>query len=153
MEDRKKIVIGVMIISIFVFIVGVSSLYVQTQIETGNACGCLIPITLFIPFLASVGLLIGTMVYYLLTPKAVYRTMDREVILRLFDQDERKIVGFLLNNKGEGVQSRMVSETDMSKVKVFRVLERLLKKGIISKDPHGKTNRILLNEELRNSIE
>jgi len=52
-------------LSIFVFIVAISSLYVQIQIVEGNICGCLIPLPLFIPFIASVGLFIGTLSFYL----------------------------------------------------------------------------------------
>ncbi|MCK4825900.1 hypothetical protein KA005_59680 [bacterium] len=152
MEDRKKLIIGVMMISVFVFIVGLSSLYVQIQIETGNVCGCLIPITLFIPFLAAVGLFIGTMVYYFFSPGMEPKKIDKNIILNVFDPDERVIMDFLLKNRGESMQARIVNGTDLSKVKVFRVLDRLVKKGIISKDPHGKTNRVMLNEELKNSI-
>ncbi len=152
MEDRKKLIIVVMIISIFVFVVGFSSLYVQIQIENGNVCGCLIPITLFIPFLASVGLFIGTMIYYLLTPRAEAKKIDRNMMLGFFGQDERMVLKLIFDGRGEAIQSDIVSGTGLSKVKVFRILERLMKKGIISKDHHGKTNRITLNEDIVKSV-
>ncbi|MCD6495886.1 MAG: hypothetical protein J7K54_01310 [Candidatus Aenigmarchaeota archaeon] len=152
MEDRKKLIIVVMILSVFVFIVGVSSFYVQTQIETGNVCGCSIPITLFIPFLASVGLFIGTMIYYLLIPARPDGRIDRNVILGLFAHDERKVVSYLIEKNGSALQSAIVSGTGLSKVKVFRILERLSSKGITSKSPHGKTNMISLNKDLSKSV-
>ncbi|GAG01187.1 unnamed protein product, partial [marine sediment metagenome] len=129
-------------------IVGISSFYVQIQIETGNACGCLIPIPIFIPFLASVGLFIGALVYYFFTPRLEGKKIDKNVILRVFDSDEKSMINFLLESKGEATQSRMVNGTGLSKVKVFRVLERLSKKGIVQKEPYGKTNAITLNESL-----
>ena len=148
MEDREKVIIGMMLISVFVLLVGLSSFYVQIQIETGNVCGCLIPITLFIPFLASVGLFIGTLVYYFFTPRMDVMRINKDAVLKIFSPDERNVIKFLLENGGKITQSRIVNETELSKVKVFRVLERLAKKGVIQKEPHGKTNMITLDENL-----
>jgi len=148
MEDAKKIILGMMSISLFVLIVGISSFYVQIQIETGNVCGCLIPIPVFIPFLASVGLFIGTLVYYFFTPRLEGKKIDKNVILRVFDSDEKDIINFLLENKGKTTQSKIAKGTSLSKVKVFRIIERLIKKGVVLKSPLGKTNLIALNESL-----
>ncbi len=148
MEDAKKIILGMMSISLFVLIVGISSFYVQIQIETGNVCGCLIPIPVFIPFLASVGLFIGTLVYYFFTPRLEGKKIDKNVILRVFDSDEKDIINFLLENKGKTTQSKIAKGTSLSKVKVFRIIERLIKKGVVLKSPLGKTNLITLNESL-----
>jgi len=148
MEYAKKIILGMMSISLFVLIVGISSFYVQIQIETGNVCGCLIPIPVFIPFLASVGLFIGTLVYYFFTPRLEGKKIDKNVILRVFDSDEKDIINFLLENKGKTTQSKIAKGTSLSKVKVFRIIERLIKKGVVLKSPLGKTNLIALNESL-----
>lgn len=148
MEYAKKIILGMMSISLFVLIVGISSFYVQIQIETGNVCGCLIPIPVFIPFLASVGLFIGTLVYYFFTPRLEGKKIDKNVILRVFDSDEKDIINFLLENKGKTTQSKIAKGTSLSKVKVFRIIERLIKKGVVLKSPLGKTNLITLNESL-----
>jgi uncharacterized membrane protein len=150
---EKKIIVGMTVISAFVLIVGVSSFYVQTQIDSGNVCGCIIPVSLFIPFLASVGLFIGSMIYYFLNPVSRPMKIRRDAVLRVFEAQERKLVSLLLDSGGEMLQSRIVSETAMDKVKVFRLIERLSRKGIVRKEPHGKTNRIILNEDLRNTIE
>jgi uncharacterized membrane protein len=149
---EKKIIVGMTIISAFVLIVGLSSFYVQTQIDSGNVCGCIIPISLFIPFLASVGLFIGSMIYYFLNPVSRPTKIKRDVVLRVFEAQERKLLELLLDSGGEMLQSRIVSETAMDKVKVFRLIERLSRKGIVRKEPHGKTNNIILSEELKNSI-
>lgn len=65
----------------------------------------------------------------------------------MFEGDERKIFKIILNKK-EVSQASLVRETGMSKVKVFRVLEKLKYKGLIKKEPYGRTNLIVLDEEL-----
>jgi len=146
MNDQKKIVLAMLVISIFVLIVALSSFYVQIQIETGNICGCVIPIYLFIPLLASIGLFIGTMFYYLLSPK--FEKINEDVILNLFDSDERIIVETLIKNHGKATQAKITKSTGLSKVKVHRVLERLENKNVISKIKERKVNIITLNKDL-----
>jgi len=146
MNDQKKIVLAMLVISIFVLIVALSSFYVQIQIETGNICGCVIPIYLFIPLLASIGLFIGTMFYYLLSPK--FEKINEDVILNLFDSDEKIIVETLIKNHGKATQAKITKLTGLSKVKVHRVLERLENKNVISKIKERKVNIITLNKDL-----
>ncbi len=148
MEHEKKIVVGTLVLTVFILLVALSSFYVQTQVEAGNAFGCMIPIYLFIPLLASIGLFIGTLVYYLLSPRFVVKP-DKDLLLKLFDSDQRKVIGVLLSNEGSALQSKIVRKTDLSKVKVFRVLRKLKRKGFVDKQPYGKTNKIILKKELK----
>jgi uncharacterized membrane protein len=151
MRPENKVVLGILVISIFVFIVAISSLYVQIQISEGNICGCLIPLPLFIPFIASIGLFIGTLSFYLwYTPKQ--SKINKEVLLKLFDPKEREIIIKLFENKGKISQSKLVKETSLSKVQVSRVIEKLKEKKIISKESKGKTNLIELDRDFYESF-
>ncbi|MCK4730496.1 MAG: hypothetical protein KAT28_04205 [Candidatus Aenigmarchaeota archaeon] len=145
MEQEKKLILGILILSIFVFIVAASSMYVQTEISSGNVCGCAVPIPIFIPFLASIGLFIGTLLYYLFFPKHENK-IDKKIILNFFEKEEKEIMGKLIENKGSCLQSKLTRETSLSKVQVFRILENLVKKNIVNKESYGKTNTVKLNE-------
>lgn len=147
MKQEKKLILGMIVLAFFVLIVSVSSLYVQLEISSGNACGCAIPLPLFIPFLASIGLFIGTLLYHFFFPKNVVG-VNKEPILKLLTPPEKEIVNKLLENEGRCLQSKLTRETNLSKVQVFRTLEELLRKGIIKKEPYGKTNTIKLDREL-----
>jgi uncharacterized membrane protein len=68
-------------------------------------------------------------------------------ILSLLKDDERRVVLELLNSKGEMLQSALVTTLDISKVKATRILHRLLQKGLIVKERHGFTNKIILKKE------
>ena len=148
MNIERKIITGVLILSIFVFIVAFSSLYVQTQIETGNVCGCLIPLPLFIPFLAAVGMFIGTLIFHLFSPSMKKEKINKEPLMMLLDVNEREVVKKIIENKGKISQARLVNETNLSKVQVFRALEKMKSKNIVAKNPKGKTNIIEMNDDI-----
>ena len=151
MEDSKKVILGILILSVFVLIVSVSSFYVQTEISSGNACGCSIPIPLFIPFLASIGLFMGTMIYYLLSPKFDKKKIDKNSLLNFLEGDERKVFGVVLDKK-EINQAQLVRETNLSKVKISRIIKRFENKGLIEKVSIGKINMIKLNKKISELI-
>ena len=144
MDHRKKIISGILILSVFVLIVSICSLYVQVEISSGNACGCAIPIPVFIPFIASIGLFIGTVTYYLFSPK-FDRKIDKKVLLNFFEGEERKVFEVILNKK-EVNQAEIVRESGLSKVKVSRILKRFESKGLVEKISVGKINKVKLSE-------
>ncbi len=146
-SKRKEIFIGMLAFSVFVLIVSVTSLYIQTQISSGDACGCAIPIPLFIPFIASIGLFIGTLIYYLFSPKLERPKIDKKTILKFLSGDEKKVFEQLLEKKSI-TQASLTNKTNLSKVKVFRVLKKLENKGLVSKSSHGKTNLIELDKKI-----
>lgn len=152
MNVKKNILIGILILSIFVFIVAISTLYVQTQISNGNACGCFIPLPVFIPFVASIGLFIGTVTYYLFHPELKKKKIPKDWILDCFEGDEKSVVKKILDKDGEILQSRLVKETTFSKVKVHRILKKLENKGFIKKSSYGNTNKVEVNEKLKNFL-
>ena len=149
MESQKKIVFGILLLTVFIFVVALSSLYVQMQVDANNACGCAIPVSLFIPLLASMGLFMGTLIYYILSPRFEVRKVESKDILRLFDSETSEILRVIISNKGEISQSKIGKLSGMTKVKVFRIIESLRKKGILEKSPHGKTNMVKITDDFR----
>ncbi len=141
---QRHIVLGTLILAIFTFVVAVSSLYVQVQLESGNLCGCVIPLSLFLPFLASLGLFIGTLIYYLFSPRLESRRVDLDVFLNLLERDEAKVIRALLSCGGEATQAKLSKLTGYDRVKIFRIVSKLKRRGAIEKLPKGKTNLIRL---------
>ncbi len=138
-----------MLITGFIFAVSISTLYAQTHIIEGTACSCTLPIPLLIPTFSSLGILIGSSVYYFMLPKLTEREKklveDTQIVIDMLQLDERNIIKKIIENKGEISQSKLSSL--FGKVKTFRVLETLRKRGIITKESYGKTNKIKLNEK------
>ena len=149
---EKKVIFVMIIISVFVLIVSLSSMYVQVHIENGNVCGCAIPLYIFIPFLSSLGLFIGTLVYYFLRPVVEKKIKLEEIIPLFLDKGESMIVDILLK-EGKITQASLLRRTGLSKVRVFRIVERLRKKGVVIKRPYGKTNVIEFSPEIKKIIQ
>jgi hypothetical protein len=141
--------IVIMLITGFIFAVSFSTLYAQTHIVEGTACSCTLPIPVLIPTFSSLGILIGSFVYYAMFPKLMDSEKklaeDAQVILDMLQIDEKNIIKKIIENKGEITQSKLSSL--FGKVKTFRVVENLKKRGIITKESYGKTNKIKLNEK------
>jgi len=153
MNHPKKIIVGSMMIAIFILIVSMSSWYVWNEMYFGDVCSCAIPLPVLLPLLATTGMLVGTLVYYIFSPKFERKPVDREAVLRMLSGSERKIINELIENKYEISQARIGHITGMTKVSVFRSLEKLRRKGIIEKQKNGKTNTIKLNEQIMRIFE
>ena len=69
--------------------------------------------------------------------------------LKFLDDEEKTIINSILSHNGKTTQSEIVKDTGLSRVKIFRSLKRLEEKNIIIKKPHGMTNTIELEEELK----
>jgi len=144
---KKKLLIVIIVIAGFVFGVSFSTLYAQVHIAEGTACSCTLPIPLLIPTFSSLGVFVGSIVYYMLSPaiSREVRKVDTKAILDLLEPLEKEIIRRIVENKGEISQSKL--STEFGKVKVFRVIEALKNRGVVEKVPYGKTNKIKLNEK------
>jgi len=65
-------------------------------------------------------------------------------VLRVLNEDERKVVKTLVAEGGVMLQKDIRWKTGFSRVKTHRVLYRLAKRGIVSAEKHYNTNRITL---------
>lgn len=155
MNPNQKLMIVTMLITAFIFSVSFGTLYVQTHIMEGTACSCTLPIPLLIPTFSSFGLFIGALTYYLLSPKIeskkekVFQTF--EAFLSFLPKDEALVIKRMIQNKGEILQSRISSE--LGKVRSFRAIESLKRRGLIIKEPYGKTNNLKLSESIIKLVE
>ncbi len=145
---ENKAIIGMLILSIFAFVLAASSLYVQIHVQKGNLCGCFIPLPLFIPFVGSIGLFIGTLAFYLISPPTKQKK-NTQIVLKLLDEDEAKVMETILKNKGKATQSEITKELNFPKVKTFRIIERLKSKGIVKKEGKGRIKSIELSDEFK----
>jgi hypothetical protein len=148
METNKKILIVIILLTGFIFGVSLSTFYTQMQISQGTACSCVIPIPILIPTFSSLGVFIGSIVYYMMFPKTG-ESKEKFIgtLLELLKPEEREIIKRIINSNGKITQSKLSAE--FGKVKTFRILEELKRRGIIEKEQYGKTNTIKLNEKFK----
>jgi len=153
MDHPKKVIIGAILIVIFVLVVTLSSWYVWNEMYFGDVCSCAIPLPILIPVLASIGMLTGTLVYYIFSPRFERNPVPKDSIMKMFNAKERNLMNIILENGGKISQARIGHETGLSKVNVFRSLEKLKERGVIEKESRGKTNIIKLSEDVMKIFE
>jgi predicted histidine transporter YuiF (NhaC family) len=161
---EKKILGIIIILSAFIFLVSFGTLYAQTHIIEGTACGCTLPIPLLIPTFSSFGVIIGALVYYFIgyskqkeyIPRNISKKLesynkiytknklDPKIFLNLLDNKEKQILESIIKNGGEISQAKLSSL--FGKVVTFRAIESLKRKGIVKKEKYGKTNKIILED-------
>lgn len=105
-----------------------------------------------LPLLAFIGLLVGTLVYYLMSDKVIQHEQslqkNTKIILNFLTPPERKVIETLMENEGKVQQYELSHLPNLNKVKTHRILVNLEQKGIIHKEKLGKINKIVLNKEL-----
>jgi uncharacterized membrane protein len=72
-----------------------------------------------------------------------------EVALRLLDENERRVVEALVAKGGEMLQKDISYELGFSRVKAHRVVQSLVKRGLVTTEEHYNTNRISLVDWLK----
>ena len=101
---------------------------------------------LFMFLNAILGLVFGFLSYFFLNAKINKNKKEMKhtisILLDLLQSEEKKIISFLLNNKGVATQYELTKIENMTKLKVHRCLEKLERKNIITKEKLGKINKI-----------
>ena len=69
-------------------------------------------------------------------------------VLRVLDDDERKVIETLSAEGGTMLQKDIRWKTGLSRVKTHRILLRLIKRDIVSAEKHYNTNKITLADWL-----
>jgi uncharacterized membrane protein len=171
MVDKKHIIAGLIILS-FALLILSSVLYIskvrserqidplelesKTQeqiiqyIYEKQADGHL-PLYYIIPMFSFFGIIIGALVYYVmnenLEKKQKTIEYNTDVILKLLNPDERKVIRKIVENDSKIQQVEITYMEGFTKVKAHRVVESLVNKGLLTKETLGKMRMIRMNKE------
>ncbi|MCR4335142.1 MAG: hypothetical protein NUV57_01245 [archaeon] len=109
-----------------------------------------------LPLMLSFALLIGAGTYYLMAQQVESKEKslkkNTDVILKLLNSDEKKLVNLLLENKGKILQAEVTRLPGMTKVKSHRVVQKLIDRGVLEKESVGKTNVLKFTEEIKQGL-
>jgi len=75
-----------------------------------------------------------------------------ELVMKFLSHDERRIIKFLVENKGKGNQADISKLNNMGRVKAHRTLQKLQERDLILIMPHGKVRKIELQENILNTL-
>lgn len=150
-KNLRPIILIFLVITFFVFALSFAVFYTTENFSA--ACGCELPPWVVVVSISSLGLFVGLITYYILSSHFLKeKKVIGENLLRIVDilgKDEGNAIRLLVENDGEMSQSSMTKSLGINKVKTSRIVSKLERKGIIEKEKMGMTNKIILNEELR----
>ncbi len=69
----------------------------------------------------------------------------KKIAVNILQGDEKQIY-MIICEKKEVLQSELVLESGLSKVKVSRLLQKLENKSLVTRKPYGNTNKVILAE-------
>ena len=82
-------------------------------------------------------------------PKMNSGELGQNIVLKLLNGNQRKVLERLVENEGAALQSEIGRMEGMTRLKTHRAIKDLENKGIIRTENFGKTNRILLTEDFK----
>lgn len=74
-----------------------------------------------------------------------------DVVLRLLETDERRVIEALLEAGGSLLQKDISWKTGFSRVKTHRILVRLLRRDVVTSEKYYNTNRITLSDWIQHT--
>ena len=157
---REGVLIGVVILCAFLFFLFAIVFTFQSSLETKVMSPLVSPFikyqVYFIISLGTLGVAVGASVFYFMSQRVDSRQSaakkSAEVMLKFLSSDEQHVIKALIEKNGTLLQSELSRSYGLSKLKAHRVVARLVAKSIITLEEHGKTNRIILDSEIRDAI-
>lgn len=157
MDIRQRIVLGLLVVSVFIFLVTIL-VFVYALYSQGQAVPPILQPFLdyhmhFMVLMGVFGVFSGLVVYSIMNAtiekqKKVVKT-NIGIIMKFLSPDEREIANLLLEKDGRSTQSEIARLPGMSRLKAHRIVKKLEERGIVHVEKYGKINMIRVVDELR----
>lgn len=150
------LVLGITLIFLFIVISFNSALEQIVSVSCVHGPTCPMYTTLETQKYISYGLiglliLVGTVITFFLKErnvpseaKKVFSEEEKKGALENLDQEEKRVVELITTNQGSIYQSDLMKETQFTKVKITRILDKLEGKQILERKRRGMTNIVVL---------
>ena len=157
MDIKKQALVGMFIVSGFIFLVTVLTVVFSLYSQGQQIPALLEPFLAYhIQFMIIMGLFgvgSGLVLYAILNStlekqKQIVKT-NSQIIMKFLAKDEREIVSLLLSKDGMTTQSEIAKLPGMSRLKAHRIIKKLENRGIVHVEKYGKINMIRIIEELK----
>jgi len=173
MNKNTRTLIGIMAIILLAAAAFNLAHYFQKQ-ATMDSCGTskqnceheqeLNFLNAILPFLLAAAFAFGAGIFYFMSGKVetmsdkvetAKQSLKRntDVLLKLLNPEERKVVNLLVENNGKILQAEATRLPGMTKVKSHRIIRRLLDRGVIETEKLGKTKIIRFTKEIKEGLE
>ncbi|MEE9611309.1 MAG: hypothetical protein V3W19_08655, partial [Desulfatiglandales bacterium] len=95
--------------------------------------------------LFAVGIVIGVVLVLLI---GKLREKEEKIPVTVLTEDEKKVVRAISERGGEITQDQLPELTSFSRPKISRVVSELVDRGVLAKQPQGRTQKITLEKQL-----
>jgi uncharacterized membrane protein len=161
--ENKKILLGIALLAAMVLAVYYVPQFVQSNvpqqcIASSGQCeheAYLREVIMSLPLVIVGGFLAGVGVAYMFFERKAElpKTQGQEqAMLGMLPSDEKKVISKLVAEGGRATQAELSRIEGIGKVKAHRIIERLEKRGAVSKESSGKTNIIRLNRDILEGV-
>ena len=151
----KRLIGITLILTFFIGLVSGGFLTVHSFV-TGPNCNCGSSLLLTVIVMSVTGVIVGISIYYYLIGSFQAERKDiREKALktvRFLPSEQRKIMKYLIDERGEALQKDIVEDTDLGKVKISRTLKKMEKRGLIEREENGMSKKVEVIEEFQDIL-
>jgi len=157
MDIRREIVLGLIVVSVFIFLITVL-VFVYALASGGERVPEILQpfLKYHIQFMVVMGLFgvgSGLIVYSILNAtlekqKRIVQT-NLGIIMKFLSPEEREVVRLMGDKEGMTTQSEMAKLPGMTRLKAHRIVKKLEYRGIVHVEKYGKINIVRLVEELK----
>lgn len=162
--QNKKVLLGLVLLALLIALVYYLPHFAESTkplvcLDQGGNCeheAYADMLILYLPLVLIIGFVLGIGSAYLYFEKKVdlpKKDAAEKSLLVALPSDERKVVQKVIAEGGRVTQSELSRLEGVGKVKAHRIIDRLVKRGILEKEYNGKTNIIRIRKELKNSME
>lgn len=161
--ENKKILLGLILLVGLVLAVYYLPQFAQSNVPqqcltASGQCehqAYLEEIIKYLPLVLVGGFLMGVGVSYMYFERKVElpkTPAQEQAMLGMLPSDEKKVISKLVSEGGRATQAEISRIEGIGKVKAHRIIERLERRGTVSKEASGKTNIIRLNKGIMDSV-
>ncbi|MEW6748292.1 MAG: hypothetical protein AB1295_01140 [Candidatus Micrarchaeota archaeon] len=154
-----KALTGLVAIALFVLLVFYVPRFFESEVPIacfeGGDClheAYLDQLIAYLPAMIVLGFLFGVGASYFYFERKLelpVPSADRkEALLSLLQPTEKKILAKIVERGGDALQSEISRVEGVGKVKAHRVIEKLVRRGVLQKEGMGKTNVLRLRKDI-----
>ena len=162
-KKNVKILGGLIALAVFVLLVFYIPRFLEGEvplicIENGSCQheSYLDDVIASIPLMIVGGFVFGIVVSFFYFERKIEVPVPSEdrtkALLALLQPSERKIISKIIEKNGEALQSELSRIEGIGKVKAHRVIDRLIRRGVLEKEQVGKTNILRIRKDIKKAM-
>lgn len=152
--NKREYILIIGLVS-FLILITLISLLLADHLQV-KSCGCpkVVSHNFLFLFIFLAIIFVSSLLYFLFSQKINHKEEliknNFNVLYSILDDQEKDVLNSLIKNSGEIEQSKISKK--LNKIKAHRIIKKLEEKKIVNVIKEGKTNKIKLNKDLKETL-